>query len=86
MNHTKRNAAGCGDRGASEMIRFGTSDTPKHTEAPNNFKYAERRFCRPVSLHTASAWAIERLAHEYALSVSHAATVADLAGIGGRRE
>ena len=44
---------------------------------------AERRFNRPVSLHVASAWVIERLARRYAISVTHAAAVADLAGIGG---
>ena len=44
---------------------------------------AERRFNWPVSLHVASAWVIERLARQHAISVTHAATVADLAGIGG---
>jgi hypothetical protein len=50
---------------------------------PNN--QDSRRFHRPVSLHVASAWVVAKLARERAITLEHAAVVADLAGIGGRR-
>ena len=85
MPHITRNPARVSGRGGvSEHVIAGRRDGSEDSTS-ENLKQPERRFCRPVSLHTASAWAIERLAHEYALSVTHAAIVADLAGIGGRQ-
>ena len=54
----------------------------EYTRTPRN-QQDEHRFNRPVSLHVARAWVIARLARQHAISVTHAATVADLAGIGG---
>ena len=50
---------------------------------PQN-EQAERRFYRSVKLHGASARVIERLALQHGISVTHAAVITDLAGIGGK--
>jgi hypothetical protein len=47
-------------------------------------RQADRRFCRPVDIHVASARAIERIARKHGISAPYAAVVADLTGIGGK--
>ena len=81
----RRNAApGTSGNGASDLVKAGQRDYPKNT-TPENQIQVDGRFRNPVKLHFAGTRVIERLARQHAISVTHAATVADLAGIGGRR-
>ena len=84
MQPIENPAPGATGDGASEKIKFATTDTPKNTTLTNK-KQDEDRFCHSASLHFACARVIQNLARQYAISTSHAATVADLSGIGGRR-
>ncbi len=69
-------------------------------EVPGNIKAAEldyqestanevfpqeiTRFDRPVSIHYAASWVVNKLARERGLSKGHASALCDLFGIGGR--
>ena len=83
MEHPKGNAPGAETRGASVTNKSGRIDGPKFNTNPG-YHQPEDRFGHAVTLRTAAAWAIVRLARQRAISIEHAATVADLSGIGGR--
>ena len=71
-----------GRGGAPELVNAGWLDEPEIT-TPKNQKQ-DGRFHGPVTLHHASVRVIESIARKFGISTSHAGTITDLSGIGGR--